>query len=87
MYIHMYIFLPTSLIIYMYIHVDCLGCAVLLCLVCLFDLACLLLSFFLPSHLSFKKHVAPAYVLFAELSLFEEYCCLAPGTFRCNERH
>ena len=32
---------------------DCLGCAVLLCLVCLFDLAC----FFLPSHLSFKKHL------------------------------
>ena len=30
---------------------DCLGCAVLLCLVCLFDLAC----FFLPSHLSFIK--------------------------------
>ena len=30
---------------------DCLGCAVLLCLVCLFDLA----SFFLPSHLSFKN--------------------------------
>ena len=30
---------------------DCLGCAVLLCLVCLFDLAC----FFLPSHLSFKN--------------------------------
>ena len=26
---------------------DCLGCAVLLCLVCLFDLAC----FFLPSFL------------------------------------
>ena len=30
---------------------NCLGCAVLLCLVCLFDLA----SFFLPSHLSFKN--------------------------------
>ena len=30
---------------------DCLGCAVLLCLVCLFNLAC----FFLPSHLSFKN--------------------------------
>ena len=30
---------------------DCLGCAVLLCLVCLFDLAC----FFLSSHLSFKN--------------------------------
>ena len=30
---------------------DCLGGAVLLCLVCLFDLAC----FFLPSHLSFKN--------------------------------
>ena len=28
---------------------DCLGCAVLFCLVCLFD------SFFLPSHLSFKN--------------------------------
>ena len=25
---------------------DCLGCAVLLCLVCLFDLACFFLSFF-----------------------------------------
>ena len=33
---------------------DCLGCAVLLCLVCLFDLAC----FFLPSFSSLiKKHV------------------------------
>ena len=31
---------------------DCLGCAVLLCLVCLFDLACF---FLLPSHLSFKN--------------------------------
>ena len=31
---------------------DCFGCAVLLCLVCLFDL---LASFFLPSHLSFKN--------------------------------
>ena len=31
-----------------HVHV-CLGCAVLLCLVCLFDLACLLLSFI--SHL------------------------------------
>ena len=31
---------------------DCLGCAVLLCLVCLFDLACFFLSFFLLiSHL------------------------------------
>ena len=30
---------------------DCLGCAVLLCLVCL----ALLASFFLPSHLSFKN--------------------------------
>ena len=30
---------------------DCLGCAVLLCLVCL----TLLASFFLPSHLSFKN--------------------------------
>ena len=29
----------------MYIH-DCLGCAVLLCLVCLFDLACFFLSSF-----------------------------------------
>ena len=29
---------------------DCLGCAVLLCLVCLFDLA----AFFLPFHLSLK---------------------------------
>ena len=31
---------------------DCLGCAVLLCLVCLFDLAC----FFLPSFSSLIKH-------------------------------
>ena len=39
---------------YMYIHVheaahflsDCLGCGVLLCLVCLFDLACFFLSSF-----------------------------------------
>ena len=31
---------------------DCLGCAVLLCLVCLLTL---LASFFLPSHLSFKN--------------------------------
>ena len=39
---------------YMYMH--CLGCAVLLCLVCLFDLACFFLSFFLLiSHLSFKN--------------------------------
>ena len=44
------------------VHVH-VGCAVLLCLVCLFDLA----SFFLPSHLSFKnmymyvhmEHVTP----------------------------
>ena len=34
-------------IVYMYIRKsDCLGCAVLLCLVCLFDLACLFLSSF-----------------------------------------
>ena len=30
-----------------YLHVHVYMCAVLLCLVCLFDLACLLLSFFL----------------------------------------
>ena len=30
---------------------DCLGCAVLLCLVCLFDLACFFLSSFCISHL------------------------------------
>ena len=29
-----------------HVHVDCLGCAVLLCLVCLFDLACFFLSSF-----------------------------------------
>ena len=34
---------------------DCLGCAVLLCLVCLFVCLTLLASFFLPSHLSFKN--------------------------------
>ena len=43
-------FLPSHLSfksMYMYIHAgDCLGCAVLLCLVCLFDLACLFLSSF-----------------------------------------
>ena len=33
---------------------DCLGCAVLLCLVCLFDLACFFLSS-LNSHLSYKN--------------------------------
>ena len=33
---------------------DCLGCAVLLCLVCLFVCLTLLASFFLPSHLSLK---------------------------------
>ena len=32
--------------IYNHVHVDCLGCAVLLCLVCLFDLACFFLSSF-----------------------------------------
>ena len=31
---------------YMYRKSDCLGCAVLLCLVCLFDLACFFLSSF-----------------------------------------
>ena len=37
----------------------CLGCAVLLCLVCLFDLA----SFFLPSHLSFKNmYISPHFL-------------------------
>ena len=40
--------------IHVYVHVcDCLGCAVLLCLVCLFDLACFFLSS--PFHLSFKN--------------------------------
>ena len=46
---------------------DCLGCAVLLCLVCLFDLLTLLASFFLPSHLSFKNmyiHVQRVQVVF-----------------------
>ena len=46
---------------------DCLGCAVLLCFVCLFDLACSFLSSFLfISHLSLKHvdvHVAPEGVL------------------------
>ena len=40
----------TYMYMYMYIPVmctsDCLGCAVLLCLVCLFDLACFFLSSF-----------------------------------------
>ena len=35
----------------------CLGCAVLLCLVCLFDLACLLSFFLLISHLGYAKRV------------------------------
>ena len=35
------------------VHVDCLGCVVLLCLVCLFDLAC----FFLPSLIKTCTHV------------------------------
>ena len=35
---------------------DCLGCAVLLCLVCLFVCLTLLASFFLPSHLSLKLY-------------------------------
>ena len=43
-YLHMHMFLRNS---------DCLGCAVLLCLVvCL----TLLASFFLPSHLSLKNY-------------------------------
>ena len=37
---------------------DCLGCAVLLCLVCLFDLAC----FFLPSHPSLKTCIKCTYM-------------------------
>ena len=41
---------------------DCLGCAVLLCLVCLLDLAC----FFLPSFSSLIKHVYQ-YVLHAHV--------------------
>ena len=38
-----------------HVHVDCLGCAVLLCLVCLIDLACFFLSSF--SSLSIDKQV------------------------------
>ena len=37
---------------------DCLGCAVLLCLVCLFDLPC----FFLPSFSSLIKTCTHVYV-------------------------
>ena len=48
--IYMYIYYAAALL---HVHV-CLGCAVLLCLVCLFDLAC----FFLSSFSSLiKKHV------------------------------
>ena len=38
---------------------DCLGCAVLLCLVCLFDLACFFLSFFLhlKTYIIMRSHV------------------------------
>ena len=51
------IFLRTS---------DCLGCAVLLCLVCLFDLAC----FYLPSFSSHKHvliHTSTALHILAEI--------------------
>ena len=44
---------------------DCLGCAVLLCLVCL----TLLASFFLPSHLSFKTCIHMHAVCNPELHL------------------
>ena len=57
---------------YMYMHPrqlnfsrrsDCLGCAVLLCLVCLFDLACFFLSFFLlVSHLKTCTQQQPLHV-------------------------
>ena len=51
--VYMYMFLH----VHVHAHFDCLGCAVLICLVvCL----TLLASFFLPSHLSFKnmyKHI------------------------------
>ena len=65
---------------------DCLGCAVLLCLVCLLTL---LASFFLPSHLSFKNmyciHVCtcryaiyfPGIHVFGELGLL---CTFTPQT-------
>ena len=53
---------------------DCLGCAVLLCLVCLFDLA----SFFLPSHLSFKN----MYIL-AALSLYHITCAVSARSSTC----
>ena len=46
---------------------DCLGCAVLLCLICL----TLLASFFLPSHLSLK-HVHN-YVIYMYMYLYQQY--------------
>ena len=49
MYMYMYYMYDNACAIHMYVRVhvhDCLGCAVLLCLVCLFDLACFFLSSF-----------------------------------------
>ena len=57
-YIHVHVYVDIHVHVDVHVHVrqlifsrksDCLGCAVLLCLVCLFDFAC----FFLSSHLSF----------------------------------
>ena len=55
--------------IYMYMHVhyfrDCLRCAVLLCLVCLFDLAC----FFLSSFSSLIKTCTCTCTLFSAVTI------------------
>ena len=45
---------------------DCLGCAVLLCLVCL----TLLASFFLPSHLSFKNMHMYMYIIHVAVHVY-----------------
>ena len=64
---------------------DCLGCAVLLCLVCL----TLLASFFLPSHLSFtcfnerlmrdEKEGRKKQVLLCLVCLFDLACFFLPS--------
>ena len=53
---------------------DCLGCAVLLCLVCLFDPAA---SFFLPSHLSFKNMYILTRYMHIQVTILGVLCCFA----------
>ena len=50
---------------------DCLGCAVLLCLVVCLTLS-LLASFFLPSHLSIKHVLLYMYQLISPLTIYSE---------------